>query len=333
MNVAAIYKMYSGGMEGAEIFIGGLDATMYATVNDFVTYFRTGFNPSNPAVFTLADILEYETEPAGSGLINVRIRVRAPFNVPAHVFSRYDTYNNPSRLTYYIDPEGYSKNVDIRAFADQSTLKNFLIRGANSFASQWSRSVSIDYLDFEQLLQLDTYLIHGARSGMQRLNIRNASTMSEAPDGDSVLYQFNQNLAGKRNIIYLHENMATINNSAPFNTLQQAINRGVEARFISPTNRAIPEVVTDLGIASLGATFVEFSFTNIPTADFYEVWLTDHSDPNNLINRFFMYDEISNLDKLINNLNPATTYTVRLKTVDWAYNKSDFSDALTFQTP
>lgn len=333
MNVAAIYKIYSGGLEGTEIFIGGLDATMYATVNDFVTYFREAFNPSNPAVFTLADILEYETEPAGVGLINVRLRVRAPFNVPDSVFSRYDTYNNPSRLTYYIDPEGYSKNVGIRAFANQNTLKNFLIRGVNSFGNQWSRSISIDYLDFEQLLQLDTYLIHDARNGMQRLNLRNASTMGEDPADDTVLTNFNLNNAGKRNVIYLHENMATINNGAPFKTLQQAINRGVEARFISPTNRVIPDVVTDLGIASLGGTFVEFSFTNIPTADFYEVWLTDHSDPNNLINRFFMFAEISNINKSIRNLKKDTQYSVRLKTVDWAYNKSDFSDALTFTTP
>ena len=86
-------------------------------------------------------------------------------------------------------------------------------------------------------------------SGAERLNVRNCQILSndQTPDADTVFRSFNSNQSNKINVIYAHPVMATINNGQPLHTLQQAINRGVDVRFVSYTSN-LPDTVTDLSV-------------------------------------------------------------------------------------
>lgn len=326
MTVADIYRIY-GQNTGGLILIGGLDPTKFQDVEGFNNYFRASYDPSRPEVIPLANITEYNAVLNADGYLDVTMRVNTLFEIPSNVLSNYNTGNLGSQITYYIDVEGYTQGLGGRSFANQFQMNHFYVKGLKELGSQWNVSVSIDYLDFESLEVLGDYYFHNMRFGMERLNIRNASILEagQDPSSDTVFNNFKLNQSNKRNVIYAHPNMATINNGGVLNTLQQAINRGVDVRFVSDQTN-IPATVSDLTFEVVGGTYVKLAFTDIVDADFYEVWLKDYSDPDNVILRYFLYSEITNADKYVSGLKTNTKYDIRVKAVDVNYNKGEFSD-------
>lgn len=333
MTVAEIYQIYGAIQQGGRIFIGGLDPNKFATAQGFNQYFRKNFDPNEIEVIPLANISNYTAVLNSNGFLNVSLYVSEFFDIPSRVFSNFGTPKSGSQIKYYIDPEGYSKSLSIRSFASQTGMSHFLVKGLNSLGLQWNTSVNIDYLDFESLYLLGEFYFDNMRFGVERLNVRNASMLgaSQDPASDTVFVNFNLEQSNKRNVIYAHPVMATINNGSVLYTLQQAINNGVDVRFVNDTSN-IPATVTDLSAEIIGANFVKLDFTNIVDADFYEVWIKDFSDPENVVNQFFLFSEVSNTNKYVAELKENTQYEIRVKAVDANYNKGEFSENIILTT-
>lgn len=177
MMVSDIYRVYGQSQKGGRIYIGGVDATKFATPQGFNQYFRQSYDPSYAEAVPLADISNYKTESAGVGLLNIYLDIKNPFNIPSSVFNS----GSGSSIIYYIDPNGYSKNIGGRSFQSQNVMTNFLVKGITELGFQWGTSTNnIDYLDFEKLKILNDYSFYNNREGYERLNIRNADTLGVA---------------------------------------------------------------------------------------------------------------------------------------------------------
>jgi len=315
----------------AKIFIGGVDATKYATAQGFSDFFRAVFDPTNPVVVPVSDILSYQTEPDGNGRLNIELEIQGQKAMPNRVFSNTGG-NSGSLITYFIDAQQVFTSLDgVRQFA-VNPLKHVLLRDLTNLSSGWNREPLElpDVLDFEGLQVLDDLYFDDYRNANDRINIRNATNFLADPATDSVLrnYNLNSNDNAKK-VIYVHPSMATINNGSPFNSLQLAINRGADVRYVNDTT-TIPQEPTGITIQEVGATYVILDFTDVTSADFYNVFKDNFENP---VEQFFPIQEIINGNKFVFGLTPNTFYRFKLQTFDVNYNKSPKSNSISFTTP
>jgi len=328
------YKI--GRVKPAIIYIGGADKDKYETATGFNQYFRKNADPNEAEVVPLSDIINYEVEDLGNGYINIAVTVRSKFSIPSDVFSNYLSNDSGSLLTYYIDIKGFSNNfLGFRNFANQPNIKHFLLKGVQTIVSQWNGfSGSVPkVLDFESATTLYYLAFHDYRSANDRINVRNANQLlnnddtpiafgnSREPDNDEVFANYNLNLnPNAKKVIYVHKDLETINNNNPLDSLQQAINRNADVRFIDPVDVGlIVDTPVNPQIADFGATWVQFDFQDIPNADFYEVWVQNY---NGVIEQYFPIGEITNADKYIGGLDANRDYQFQLVARDYHYNNS-----------
>lgn len=206
-----------------------------------------------------------------------------------------------------------------------------LMRNITELANQWIGFSDIvpRVMDFEGLKKLDLGYFHNLRNPPDRLNIRNADTLIPNPtSNDQVFTNYNLNNTGSKRTIYAHPTMATINNGNPLTSLQDCINRGARVRYV--TNKISPENFNQGDVIITSEKYRAFNFSvNTPLStnnvEFYDVWIKDLSDPENVINRFFPYQEIQTGKMFINGLKDNTDYELQVQAVDVFFNKNERS--------
>ena len=105
-----------------------------------------------------------------------------------------------------------------------------------------------------------------------------------------------------------------VNPSAPTFPIPPGLTR------INIQNTTTPNAVTDLSTSEIGGTYIKLSFTEIPNADFYELWQKKNG-------RFEFVGEISNnTDAYFTRLAQQTQYQFKIATCDQYYNGSGFFD-------
>lgn len=100
--------------------------------------------------------------------------------------------------------------------------------------------------------------------------------------------------------------------SAPF-----IPNQGSDFNRINILNTTTPSAIDDLNAIQTGGTYIELDFTDIPAADFYEVW-----EFKNSVWEFI--GEIKPTTKYLTSLEENTNYQFRLATCDQYWNGSGF---------
>lgn len=153
-------------------------------------------------------------------------------------------------------------------------------------------------------------------------------------------------------IVYLHPDWGTINSGNRHASLDYMASKNGFTDFRYVTNFVKPNAVTDLSFTNVEANNLTLNFSipsiNTNLIDFFEVWLDDAT--NNVIQQNFPLGEVNSNGESINffsnlqtknievnnlsslGLKSNTTYTLKLKTVDYLYNKSNFSNEITFTT-
>ena len=90
-----------------------------------------------------------------------------------------------------------------------------------------------------------------------------------------------------------------------------------QGEIITITDTTTPNSITDLSVTEIGGTYVKLDFTEIPEAEFYEVW----REVNGV---FELIGEISPNQKYLTKLNPLTNYKIKLATCNEYWNGSGF---------
>lgn len=332
MRIIDIAKKRQALTKGYWVYIGGLDPAKYATKQGFSDYFRIESNPSNAEVIGIDNITDYRTELDGNGFLNVAVRINKKFEVADYVFSNYDTHDSDSQITYFIDPNALATSIGIRSFA-ANPIEHVLTRNLINVDTQWNGFGSATRIvDFEQLRKFDSdFMFHNYRDNFVRLNVRNVVEVKEHDySGDSSIYNF------WNGVIYANPILQTINAGLPLNSLQLAASKpNVEIRYV--TNKSLPNnfaegdiTVTDTSDTSISLNITEPTSTN--TIDYYNIFIKDLSDPNNIINLYFPYQELESNVGDITGLNPNTTYEICVQAVDNFFNKNEKSKKIVATT-
>lgn len=318
--------------KGYWVYIGGLDPAKFSDAQGFSNYFRISSDPSNPEVIGIENITDYRTEPDGNGFLNVAVRINKKFQVPSYVFSNYSNSFGTSQLTYFIDPNALNTSIGIRSFA-ANPIKHVLTRNLISVSTQWNGFGSATRIvDFEQLGKFTSdFMFHDYRDNFVRLNVRNVVGVKDKDySGDTSIYNF------WNGVIYANPILQTINAGFPLNSLQLAASKpNVEIRYV--TNKSLPNNfadgdidVTNTSDTSISLNITEPTSTN--TIDYYNIFIKDLSDPNNIVNLYFPYQELESNVGDITGLNPNTTYEICVQAVDIFFNKNEKSKKIVATT-
>jgi hypothetical protein len=251
-------------------------------------------------------------------------------------------YGNIS-LDYFLDVSEkctiLGRGANDRSFRF-NIIKKFIFNSATQIATRVAEDITPDCIyEAENVKTLIGYAFYGSRKGVGRVNIRNADTietiygLSLNNDQTFRYYGIDGILTSNPNVFYMSDAIETLNNGVPPRSVSDMINKGADVRFISISDQDnTPESISDLDFVSSNSNSITVNFSDIQDADFYEVWIKDFSDPKNVLNKHSQFGEITNQDKVIKGLKNFTTYEVRLKAVDYYYNKGNFSNTILAQT-
>jgi hypothetical protein len=246
-------------------------------------------------------------------------------------------------VDYFLDIGGKCAELG-RGSSDRSftfnMIKKIIANNATQIGSRFAQDITPDCIyEAENVKTLIGYAFYGSRKGVGRVNIRNADTIQTiygltlSADNTFTNYGEDGILNSNPNVFYMSDAIETLNNGVPPRSVSDMINRGADVRFISISDQDnTPESISDLDFVSSNSNSITVNFSDIQDADFYEVWIKDASDPNSALNKHSQFGEITNQDKVIKGLKDFTTYEVRLKAVDYYYNKGDFSNTILAQT-
>ena len=133
-------------------------------------------------------------------------------------------------------------------------------------------------------------------------------------------------------IFYVNPIMETIYLGGLDQTLASLVStRNAEIRYV--TNDIMPNPVINVSGYNITSNSVDLSFSeplpNTNAVDFYEVWVDDGFGLNH---SRVPHQEIQSSGGTVLNLTPNTTYKIKLKTCDYLYNVSNFSNEITITT-
>jgi hypothetical protein len=275
------------------------------------------------------------------------------------MFHKYeDTQNKPS-IDYIIDDFGIIENLPGRDLSQQGRLMFVKLEGVTSAGSQslgWHTSPP-RVMEFPNLVTINVInngLFNNWRNTLDYLYI------PELEVGDPTYDNYFNNWGirangGMKKIIYINPQWETANGGNLHESLQLVLSNEPNTDIRYVTNKDAPNEVNNLSVSNITSTNVQLNFTEPQVVtnvnDFYEVWINDGT--NNLIQNYFPLGEVSttgeNIDFRLSfgsdgsieasiangvstGLVPNTDYTIKIRTVDFLYNKSTFSNEVSFRT-
>lgn len=300
-NLDVNYLDYVSDSNNCNTFIGGLGSTAW-----------TRFSLAQKLGIGSARIIDLF-----SNGVNVKLNILGDFEFKANVFS------GDNELTYLINSGNFFR-PSTDGFNNTTKIKALSIYGDRT-SFRVAQNSSIKYLFFGQATTLYGYrcLSFMTNTRIYLGQITNALTITN----DS-----NNPWMGTTNCkVYVHQNY--INNTTLVTAYNRAISHGNTVVVVD--NYDIPNSIDDLEINEIVGSSVRFNFTEIPNAEFYEVWIKKDSDEV-----FYQIGEITSLGDSFN-FEPQTNYTIKLATCDEFWNgsghfldqsKRAFSNEVSFTT-
>jgi hypothetical protein len=135
-------------------------------------------------------------------------------------------------------------------------------------------------------------------------------------------------------IFYLSKEMSYYNQGNENKHVTYWRNRGCEIRWVE--NMLVPNPVNDLAV-NQGTTTAELVFSipsvNVNSIEGYEIWIHDiNTTGYDRWQKYMPHSEALGSGHIITGLQQGTTYIVKLKTFDYYYNLSEFSNEIQFTT-
>lgn len=273
------------------------------------------------------------------------------------MFNKYQGTQNKPSINYIVDEFGIIKNLPGRDLSNQNVLRYVKLKGATNAASQslgWTTAPArvMEFPILEFIGSFDNGLFNNWRNTLDYLYVPILEVGNPAYNNYFNNWSI-RDTTGMKKRIYINPAWETANNGNLHESLVGPANRGTDIRYV--TNFDKPNSVNDLSVSNVTSGNVELNFTpppaNTNVNDFYEVWLDDGSD--NVIQRNFPLGEVTGSGQVIEfrlcygsdgtieasvnggigtSLVPNTSYTLKIKTVDYLYNKSEFSNEVSFTT-
>lgn len=237
---------------------------------------------------------------------------------------RINTFEGPSGYDTLSGAQMVQRHVYQPGYRGDYGNQNYAFNTSNYVKWLWMRDA------WNISTQIAARATHQGYTNLYRLNIASISQLNS----QSVSQIFTNLPPGC--IVYINLDIYTVDKGNRENTIAWwEDSRGVVFRFV--TNFVNPDPVTNLAVTNIGADRVDLTFT--PPAvtanplDFYEVWIdNDAWVGQDRWKKLGMWQEIVNSGDTLIELEANTTYRVKLKTADYFWNISEFSEEVEFTT-
>jgi hypothetical protein len=274
-------------------------------------------------------------------------------NVSCHIKKSYvprmGFSNIGNVLRYYIDVDNLINITGHAGFQVQSlhTVKMEALTQVDAFSFQRSSITYFDFPNLTSILEGAFYQSYGLNSKMRfplvtslpfqafrlgkmkRIYIPRCVSYGDSPStNDEVFRDMIRNIC----TIYIDPSMLTVNNGGLEADLAYA-ESDRRATIIPVYNFTEPDNINNLSAGSITNSSVVLNFTppnSLNALDFYEVWIDDGTNDVNLIYKPF--SEIQTAGDTLSGLLSETDYIVKITACDIYYNRSDFSNEITFKT-
>ena len=277
------------------------------------------------------------------------------------IFDSYLAESPPSFLPiYFIDVDGHNTITSGRnSFDSNRKLRYVKLEGVITLTGfqeiTWKPARVLEFPNALFIANFNTILFDNWRSGLDYIYLPKL----EVGDPSYAMYFNNWCIRSNENMkkqAYFHPDWETANGGSRHASIDYMISKQSNTSIRYVTNFDKPNAVNDLTFENVTGKNVTLNFTpptiNTNENDFYEVWLDDGT--NNIIQKYFNIGEVQGPGETIqirtaqagdasveaevnggintSGLLRNTTYKIKLKTVDYLYNKSGFSNEITITT-